>query len=82
MTEMHRGEPEKAQEVDRASRVQRILRTIFPEAKPADTDYEYAFPLSIYRGPAATSEQGLRAYQRLRYGRVVSPELVPENEED
>jgi hypothetical protein len=42
---------------------------------PADTPYQYAFPFSEFVGRAGSALPGLRARQRLRYGRVVSPEL-------
>lgn len=56
------------------------LRNAF-KAEPTDTDYEYAYPLSTYRGDAAESSQALRAYQRLKYGKVVSPELLTDQDQ-
>jgi hypothetical protein len=61
----------------KVGRIQKIMRRLFP---PADTAYQYAFPFSTYSGPAGPIAPVLRARQRLRYGEVLSPELMTAEE--
>ena len=46
----------------------------------AETDPESVLPFSFYSGPVGPMDDVLRASERLRYGRMMSPSLMTEEE--
>ena len=62
---------------EKLSRVQKIMLRLFP---PAQVSYQETFPFSTYSGPAGSMVPILRSRQRLKYGEVLSPELMTNEE--